>query len=129
MPAPPNRRRTSTGPKAENNSRMSSGDTASACPGKVGTGFPIRTCAKSRIGWALLVGLGGRFELHRFAAAAGGGLVRIVEHELGGELVGLIVHLGAEQEQHRLGIDQDTNSLVLEHLAALRDPPVIFHRS
>ena len=42
-------------------------------------------------------------ELHRLAAAAGRGLVRIVEHELRRQLVDLVVHLGAEQEQHAFG--------------------------
>src|SRR5664280_3791090 len=58
----------------------------------------------------------GRRELHGFAAAAGAGLVRIVEDELRRQLVGLVVHLGAEQEQHRLRIDQDLDALVLDHL-------------
>src|SRR6476469_1431679 len=61
------------------------------------------------------VGLGGRLELHRFAAAAGGCLVRIVEYELRGEFVGLVVHFGAEQEQDRLGIDEDAHALVLDN--------------
>jgi len=63
----------------------------------------------------------------RFAAAAGRGLVRIVEHELRGELVGLVVHLGADQEQHGLGIDQDTHALVLDHLVGGLDPLGVFH--
>src|SRR5581483_4885544 len=40
----------------------------------------------------------GGLELHGFAAAASRDLVRIVEDELGLHLVGLVVHLGAEQE-------------------------------
>src|ERR1700761_827891 len=56
----------------------------------------------------------GRLELHGFAAAAGANLIRIVEDELGLHLVGLVVHLGAEQEQDRLGVDQDLDALVLD---------------
>src|SRR6266508_4419729 len=113
MPAPPNMRRTATGPKAANSSRMSSGDTAA-------------------FQWMpLLVRLGrrlrGRLELHRLAATAGRGLVRVVEDELRGELVGLVVHLGAEQEQHRLGIDEHPHALVLDHLVELLDALGIFH--
>src|SRR4051812_34286659 len=48
-----------------------------------------------------------RRQLHGFAAAAGADLVRVVEHELRLHLVGPVVHLGAQQEQHGLGIDQD----------------------
>ena len=40
---------------------------------------------------------GGRSELHRFAAAAGGSLVRVVEHELRRQFLDLVAHLGAEQ--------------------------------
>src|SRR4051812_44989835 len=40
------------------------------------------------------------------AAAAGVGLVRVAEHELGGELGDLVVDLGADQEQDRLGLHQ-----------------------
>src|SRR5688572_6708884 len=86
-PAPLNMRRTVTGPKAENNSRMSSGSMDPA--GSVRRRGILR-----------------RRQLHGLAAAAGGGLVRVVEHELRRELLGLVVHLGAEQEQHRLGVDQ-----------------------
>src|SRR5262245_52728577 len=89
MPAPPNMRRTLTGPKALNSSAMSSGD----MPRSPRPAALIRSFAR---------GLRRRLELDRFAAATGRGLVRIIEHELGGELVGLIVHLGADQEQHRL---------------------------
>ena len=60
-------------------------------------------------------------ELHGFAAAAGRGLVRIVEHELRRQLVGLVVHLGAEQEQHGLRVDQDLDALVLDHLVGRLD--------
>src|SRR6201990_2131897 len=62
-----------------------------------------------------------RLELHGLAAAAGGNLVRIVEDELGLHLVGLVVHLGAEQEQHGLGVDQDLHALVLDDLVGRPD--------
>src|SRR5258708_36197736 len=52
-------------------------------------------------------------QLHRLAATAGTDLVGIVEDELGLHLVGLVVHLGTEQEQDGLGIDQDLDALVL----------------
>src|SRR5262245_66343133 len=84
-PAPPNRRRSSTGPKAANSSRMSSGDKPR----------PRRLLPFAR-------GL----ELDRFAAAAGGGLVGIVEHELRRQPVGFVVTFGGDQEQHSIGIEQ-----------------------
>ena len=65
-------------------------------------------------------------QLHRFAAAAGAGLVRVVEDELRLHLVGLVVHLGAEQEQHRLGIDQDLDALVLDDLVGRLDVMGVF---
>src|SRR5262245_51392260 len=52
-------------------------------------------------GERLSLDLGGA-QLDGFAAAAGRDLVRVVEDELGLHLVGLVVHLGAEQEQHGL---------------------------
>src|SRR3954465_2017092 len=62
-----------------------------------------------------------RGDRDRFAAAAGRGLVRVLEHELRRELRRLVVHLGAEQEQHRLRIDEDLDALVLDDvLAGLR---------
>src|SRR3954468_4642978 len=57
-----------------------------------------------------------RAQLDRLAAAASGDLVGIVEDELGLHLVGLVVHLGAEQEQHGLRIDQDLDAAVFHHL-------------
>src|SRR5438105_6063943 len=59
--------------------------------------------------------LSGR-QLHGFATAASAGLVRIVEDELRRHPVDLVVHLGAQQEQHGLGIDQDLHALVLDDL-------------
>src|SRR5260221_2096174 len=55
-----------------------------------------------------------RRQLYGFAATAGAGLVRIVEDELRRHLVGLVIHLGAQQEQHRLAVDQDLHALVLD---------------
>src|SRR4051812_29173673 len=54
----------------------------------------------------LAVDLGWR-ELHGFATPAGRDLVRVVEDELSLHLFGLVVHFGAEQVQHRLGVDQN----------------------
>jgi len=54
-------------------------------------------------------------DLHGFAAAAGAGLIWIIEDELGRQFFGLIVHLGAEQEKHGLRIDQDLDALVLDN--------------
>src|SRR5262249_23214194 len=65
-------------------------------------------------------------ELYGLAAAAGGNLVRVVEDELGLHLVGLVVHLGAEQEQHGLGVDQDFHALVLDHLVGGADLVSVF---
>src|SRR3954451_5416652 len=69
-----------------------------------------------------------RRQLHGLAAAAGAGLVGIVEDELGLHLVGLVVHFGAEQEQPRLGIDQDLDALVLDNLIGGFDVVGIFDR-
>ena len=57
-----------------------------------------------------------RRQLHRFPAAACAGLVRIVEDELRRQLFGLVIHLCPEEEQHRFGIDQDLDALVLDDL-------------
>src|SRR5215813_8565889 len=65
-------------------------------------------------------------ELHGFAAATGRDLVGIVEDELGLHLVGLVVHLGAEQEQHGLGIDEDLHALVLDDFVGRADLMGIF---
>src|SRR3954454_23474179 len=61
------------------------------------------------------VELGGG-ELHRFAAATGADLVRIIEDELRRHPVDLVIHLGAEQEKDRLRINQDLYALVLDDL-------------
>ena len=54
--------------------------------------------------------------LHALAAAAGRGLVRIVEDEVRGQLVELVVHFRAQQEKHGLRIDQNLDALVLDDL-------------
>src|SRR5882757_9251733 len=82
MPKPENIRRIVTGPKSENRS--------------------IRKSRSMRRPTRLLDLR--RRELHRLAAAAGRNLVRVVEDELGLQLIGLVVHLGAEQKQHRLRV-------------------------
>src|SRR5581483_10175696 len=60
--------------------------------------------------------LGHRGQVHRLAAAAGAGLVGVGEHELGRELVGHVVHLGAQQVHDGLGVDQHAGAVVLHHL-------------
>src|SRR5690242_11215401 len=93
MPAPLNMRRTSTGRKLEKSSRMKSASTTRRWLVSLG---PFARCGR---------------ELDGFAAAAGRGLVRVVEHELRGHLVDLVIHLGAKQEQHGLRVDQDAHAL------------------
>src|SRR3984893_9560097 len=110
MPVPPNMFRTSTRPKAANSSEICSESTAADRCRSMGGGFVRRR------------------QLHGFPASAGGNLVRVVEHELGGELVDFEVHLGPEQEQHRLGIDQETHALVLDDLVGRLGALGIFHR-
>src|ERR1700753_2624969 len=84
---------------------------------------PSRTVATSQSASELR-----RHQLHRLAAAAGADLVGIVEDELGLHPVGLVVHLGAEQEQHGLGIDQDLDALVLDHFIGGTDLVRVLHR-
>src|SRR5690606_8837081 len=50
---------------------------------------------------------------HALAATAGVGFVRIAEDEARGQPRLLPVDLRADQEQHRLGVDQDGHALVL----------------
>src|SRR5580658_2585303 len=107
MPKPENIRRIATGPKPANRSIRKSRSMASR---------PTR--------W---LDLGGG-QLHRFAAATGADLVRVVEDELRLHLVGLVVHLGAEQKQHRLGVDQYLNALVLDHFVGGADIVGVFDR-
>src|SRR5579872_1514013 len=68
----------------------------------------------------LCVARGGRLDGDALAAAAGVGLVRIVEDELGREARRLVVDLRAEQEEHRLGLDEDGDALVLDDLVKRR---------
>src|SRR5271165_2774689 len=49
-------------------------------------------------------------------AAAAALLVRVVEDEAGLERVFDVVHLAAEQEHGRGGVDEDLDALVLDHL-------------
>src|SRR5437868_7316851 len=69
-----------------------------------------------------------RRQLHRLAAAASADLVGVVEDELGLHLVGLVVHLGAEQEQYGLGVDQNLDALVLHHFVGRLHIVGVFHR-
>ena len=48
-----------------------------------------------------------RIQFHGLAAGAGRELVGSVEEETGAQLRFLVVHLGAGEEQQRLGIDID----------------------
>src|SRR6516164_11629579 len=43
------------------------------------------------------------------------------------ESLSTLIHFGAEQEQHRLGIDQDAHAFVLDHLIQRIDLRGIFH--
>src|SRR5712691_12184732 len=67
-------------------------------------------------------------KLHRLAATAGAGLVRVVEDELRRHLVDLVIHLGAQQKQYGLGIDQDLHALVLDDLVGGADFVGVFDR-
>src|SRR5215212_9185739 len=104
MPKPENIRRIVTGPKSENRSIRKS-----------------RSMRRPTLTSALR-----RRQLHRLAAAAGRDLVRVVEDELGLQLVGLVVHLGAEQEEHRLRVDQDFHAPVLDHFVGRADLVGVF---
>src|SRR5215475_6400885 len=157
MPNPENIGRMVTGPKSENSSIRNSRSMAQASRSssswrKPGPITPGRSLAKTgkRATWyrhlsrsrdhavwvlafarttarAKLAVDFRRLELHGFAAAAGRDLVRIVEDELGLHLVGLVVHLGAQQVQHGLGVDQDLHALVLDDLVGGADLMGIFH--
>src|ERR1700746_816178 len=115
MPNPENIRRIVTGPKSEkrsirNSRSMDAGRRHAAWRTRYSS-FGVR-----------------RLELHGLAATAGAYLVRIVEDELGLQLVGLVVHLGAEQEQHGLGVHQDLHALVLDDLVRWANFVGIFDR-
>src|SRR5260370_23241665 len=148
MPKPENIRRIVTGPKPANRSirksrsmcrsrlYRSSRRTRDAYAVSSHLGRVVDSIAKSNggvYGSRRSTGRRGgldlrRRQLHRFAAAAGAGLVRIVEDELRRHLVDLVVHLGAEQKQHGLGIDQDLHALVLDDLVGGADIVGIFDR-
>src|ERR1043166_9425074 len=138
IPKPENIRRMVTGPKSENRSirksrSMGGGPISSSrrTPGPIYSATSIRRGDRDLSHNLIFVVMGPgvrrddgeksvlglcRRQLHRLAAAAGADLVRIVEDELRLHLVGLVVHLGAEQKQHRLGIDQNLDALVLDDL-------------
>src|SRR5665213_330028 len=66
--------------------------------------------------WNSFMGRDGRSDVEGFAAAAAAFFVGIAEGEAGLELVLDVVHLGADDEHRRLGIDQDGDALVLHDL-------------
>src|SRR6266540_5391713 len=70
----------------------------------------VRRHASMRLGSGLI---GGRRNGNRFAAPAGRRLIWVVEHELGRELVDLVVHLGSQQEQDGGRINDDAHALVI----------------
>src|SRR3954452_17680835 len=122
MPWPPNMRRTDTGPNSRKSSWIVSASISA--PSKSGYRFCVR--AREDDARTRLVRFGGgrisgRRQLHRLPTATGRGLVRVVEHEGRGQLVHFEIHLGAEQEQHGLGIDQQLHALVFDNLVEVRD--------
>src|SRR5262245_35474672 len=98
IPAPPNMRRTVTGPKPESCSLRKSIYSALAAIGLFG---------RNRLS---------RLQHHRLAAAAGRGLVRVVENEARFQHRFLVVHLGAEQEQDGFRIDEELDTAVFDDL-------------
>ena len=125
MPKPENIRRIVTGPKSANRSIRKSRSMA-PLHRNLAQPIPMRHCGE---GVSMAPSRRpSRRQLHRFAATAGAGLVRVVEDELRLHLVGLVVHLGAEQEQHGLGIDQDLDALVLDHFVGRADLVGVFDR-
>src|SRR5262249_7410881 len=66
-------------------------------------------------------------ERDRLAAAAGAGLVRIVEHEARAHPVGAIVHFGTEQEHDGRRVDQEHDPLGLDALVVRPARSRIFH--
>src|SRR5258706_10115457 len=148
MPKPENIGRIVTGPKSENRSIRKSRSMDAALstrrpglePGPIRRGFSFwRWGSRASVtteagGWVPAfagttqwLNLRGR-QLHGFAAAAGPGLVRVVEDELRRHLVDLVIHLGAQQEQHGLGIDQDLHALVLDDLVGRANLMGVFDR-
>src|SRR3954466_2785251 len=143
MPKPENIRRIVTGPKSAKRSIRKSRSMRAVVPANAGTYTPCHLVQAMRSRPSATIDVRGygsrpspgrrqlslslrRRQLYRLPAAAGAGLVRIVEDELRLHLVGLVVHLGAEQEQHRLGIDQDLDALVLDDLVGRADIVGVF---
>src|SRR5215471_10180487 len=118
IPKPENIGRIVTAPKSENRSARKSRSITSPCE---------ETAHSEREEYAPGLNLGG-LQLHRFPTSAGADLVRIVEDELCLQLVGLVVHLGSEQEQHGLWIDQNLDALVFNDLIGRADFVGIFDR-
>src|ERR1700733_14078123 len=121
MPKPENIRRIATGPKSANRSIRKS----RSMRGGSRLYEVVPPCGGATRIWRLAVNLRGR-QLHRLAAAASAGLVRIIEDELRRHLVDLVVHLGTEQKQHSFGIDQDLDALVLDDLVGGADIVGVF---
>src|SRR5688572_17369108 len=119
--------RTRMGPISWNRSWMLSGSTdLTPQPDR-----PDRSCTaqnpSSSAGRLEPLGSRGR-DRHGLAAAAGGGLVRVLENELRCQLACLKVHLGTEKEQHGLRVDKDLHALVFHNLVQRIDALRIIHR-
>src|SRR4029078_118856 len=99
MPAPPNMRRTVTGPKPERCSLMKAR-------------YSLLAAMDRLFGGDRLGGL----QHHRLTAAASRGLVRVIEDKARFQCRFPVVHLGAEQEQDCLWIDEDLDAFVLHDL-------------
>src|SRR4029077_19610222 len=97
MPSPPKKRRNAIGPNSKNRSSK-----------RCGSVFAATRRARGS------VEVFGRGNAHTLAAAAGGRLVRVVEHEAGAKLFAHEIHLGSNQEEDRLRFDEDLHALVLE---------------
>src|SRR5262249_51820265 len=75
----------------------------------------------------VLLGLCGR-NRHRLPASASGGLVWVVEDKPGGEFIDSIIHFRAEEEKHRLWIDEEAHAFLVDNLVTRIDSLGIFHR-
>src|SRR5215471_21015981 len=53
---------------------------------------------------------------HRLSASASGGLVWIIEDKPGGEFIDSIVHFRAQEEKHRLRIDEEAHAFLNDNL-------------
>src|SRR6516225_7297410 len=87
-----------------------------------GSNSAFRASASIFVGSSRRVeGLGARRgDRDALAAAAGRGLVGIGEGESRRQAVDLEIHLRAEQEQHRLRVDEQLDPLVLDDLVERR---------